>query len=167
MRLSILYNSHAFKCSLEEAEPTWRGRLNLKHLPALDSVLAQREKEWLYEHEKDCASLWVYPLIKITAVRQVCMSLHLLQSEHEDKTSVQCRMMPNNHGHILFSFVVRKNLKTSKLSPMADNAITRGCIGGLRSLVYICGATSKPILLMNKVIFFPFSMLDLCLLISI
>ena len=29
-------------------------------------------------------------------------------------------------------------MKTPKLSPMADDAITRGGIGGLGSLVYIC-----------------------------
>ena len=41
----------------------------------------------------------------------------------------------------LFSFacVVGKILKTPKLSPMADDAITRGGIGSLISLVYICG----------------------------
>ena len=43
---------------------------------------------------------------------------------------------------ICFAFSVvcvgGKNLKTPKLSPMADDAITQGCIGGLGSLVYIC-----------------------------
>ena len=39
----------------------------------------------------------------------------------------------------VFAWVVGKNPKTPKLSHMADNAFTRGGIGGLRSLVYICG----------------------------
>ena len=37
-----------------------------------------------------------------------------------------------------FACVVGKNPKTPKLSPMADYAITRGGIGSLVSLVYIC-----------------------------
>ena len=41
---------------------------------------------------------------------------------------------------LVFACVVGKNQKTPKLSPMADDAITRGGIGGLGSLVYICGS---------------------------
>ena len=40
-----------------------------------------------------------------------------------------------------FAFVVSKNPKTPKLSPMADKAIARGGIGGLGSLLYICEYT--------------------------
>ena len=53
----------------------------------------------------------------------------------------------------IFACVVGKNPKTPKLSPMTDNAITRGGIGGLESLVYICGDNPKScILLCNGVI---------------
>ena len=52
-------------------------------------------------------------------------------------------MSRKDHERICFSFIftcaVGKNPKTPKLSPMAVNAITRGGIGGLGSLVYICG----------------------------
>ena len=40
---------------------------------------------------------------------------------------------------IVFVCVYGKNPNTPKLSPMADNTITRGGTGGLGSLVYICG----------------------------
>ena len=43
----------------------------------------------------------------------------------------------------VFACVVNKNPKTPKLSPMAGDAITRGGIGGLGSLVYICGSISN------------------------
>ena len=43
----------------------------------------------------------------------------------------------------IFARVVSKNLKTPKLSPMADDAITWGGIGGLGSPVYICGPNSE------------------------
>ena len=47
-----------------------------------------------------------------------------------------------DHECICFAFayacVVGKNLKTPKLSPMTDDAITRGGIWSLVSLVYIC-----------------------------
>ena len=38
----------------------------------------------------------------------------------------------------IFGCMVCKNQETPKLSSMADDAITRGGIGGLGSLVYIC-----------------------------
>ena len=72
------------------------------------------------------------------------MSLHLLQSEREDETRKTSRMACEDHGRIgfmsVFECMVGKNLKTPKLSSMVDNAITRGGIGGLGSLMYICGA---------------------------
>ena len=37
-----------------------------------------------------------------------------------------------------FACVVGKNPKTTKLSPMAEDAIAQGGIGSLVSLVYIC-----------------------------
>ena len=55
---------------------------------------------------------------KITAVRQVHMSLHLLQSKREDKTRVK---PGKDHGRIgvafVFACVVCKNPKTPKSSP--------------------------------------------------
>ena len=45
-----------------------------------------------------------------------------------------------------FVCVIGKNLKTPKLSPMADDAITRGGIGGLGSLVYIYGGPTDFVL---------------------
>ena len=62
------------------------------------------------------------------------------------KTHVKRCASHEDREHICFAFafacVVGKNLKTPKLSPMADNAITQGgIIGNLVSLVYmyICG----------------------------
>ena len=82
-------------------------------------------------------------VIKITAVRQVRMSLHLPRSKHEDKTCVKRYMADEDREHIGFAFVfacaVGKTPKTPKLNLMADEAITQGGIGGLGSLVYICG----------------------------
>ena len=52
-------------------------------------------------------------------------------------------MARKDHEPICFEFafacVVDKNPKTPKLSSMADDNITRGDIGSLVSLVYICG----------------------------
>ena len=42
-------------------------------------------------------------------------------------------------GRICFACVVGKNPQTPNLTPMADDAITRGSIGGLGSPVYIYG----------------------------
>ena len=86
---------------------------------------------------------YLVPVIKMTTVRQVHMSRHLPRSECEDKTHVKCCMARKDRERIGFAFVfvcvVGKNPKTPKLSPIADDAITRGGIGGLGSLVYICG----------------------------
>ena len=45
---------------------------------------------------------------------------------------------------LIFACMVGKNPQTLKLSPIADNAIIRGSIGGLGSLVYICGLNANP-----------------------
>ena len=83
--------------------------------------------------------------IKVTVVRQVRMSPHPLRSEPEDKTHLKCHMTRKDRGRIGCAFgfacVVDKNPKTPKLSSMADDAFTWGGIGGLGSLVYICGAS--------------------------
>ena len=68
--------------------------------------------------------------------------LHVLQTERKDKQAQNAA----RHTKILNAYVMRlffvcvvgKNRKTPKLSPVADNAITRGSIG-MGSLVYICG----------------------------
>ena len=39
----------------------------------------------------------------------------------------------------IFACMVSNNQKTPKFSPVADEAITQGGIGGLGSLVYSCG----------------------------
>ena len=71
------------------------------------------------------------------------MSLHLLRSEREDAIRVKRHMAHKDQGRIVFAFdfvcMVSRNPKTNKLSPMADNIIKRGGLGGLGSLVYICG----------------------------
>ena len=63
-------------------------------------------------------------------------------SEREVKQVQKRCTSGKDHEHICFAFifvcVVGKNLKSPKLSPMADDAITRGGIGGLVSLVHIC-----------------------------
>ena len=51
-----------------------------------------------------------------------------------------------------FACVVGKNLKTPKLNPMADDSITRGGIGSLVSLVYIC---DHPRALILKIVIAP------------
>ena len=80
-----------------------------------------------------------YLVIKITAVFQVHVSLHLLRSKRENKTWVKRCMVRKYRRRIDFSFVfayvVGKNPKTPKVNPMAENAITRGGIGSLGSLV--------------------------------
>ena len=79
--------------------------------------------------------------IKMTAVRQVRMSLHLLQSECEDKTCVK-RCMACEDSAFVFVWAVGKN-RRPKLRPIADDAIICVGIGGLGSLVYICGDKCK------------------------
>ena len=63
-------------------------------------------------------------------------------------THVKCRMAHVDREHICFAFilacVVGKNLTILKLNPMDDDTITQG-IGGLVSLVYICGGYSSMI----------------------
>ena len=74
------------------------------------------------------------------AVCQVRMSLHLL-------LSVKNKPKMKHNVHRLWMhwfctcFCVHRWQKPEdpKLSPMADNTITRGGTGGLVSLVYICG----------------------------
>ena len=68
----------------------------------------------------------------------MCVSyLHVLRSKPEDNHALKAAQRTK----IVSAFVLRlllrvvgKNLKTSKLSPMADNAITQGGIGSLVSL---------------------------------
>ena len=59
----------------------------------------------------------------------------------EDNICVKRCMTHKYCGQVCFAFVfaciVGKNQKTPKLSPMADDATTRGGIGGLGSLVYL------------------------------
>ena len=75
-------------------------------------------------------------------VRCVC-HLHLLQSKCEDKhaqNAAECAKIVDAFVlHLFFEYVISKNPKTPNLSPMADDAITRGGIQGLGSPAYICG----------------------------
>ena len=67
------------------------------------------------------------------------ISLHLLGSEHENKTHIKCCMALKDHECIGFVFVTKKKKKDPQLSHMAAVPITQGGIGGLGSLVHICG----------------------------
>ena len=78
--------------------------------------------------------------------RQVRVLPHVLQYEREDNlTRVKRCTARDDRGRICFAFtfacVVDKNPKTPKLSPIADDTITRGNIGSPVSLVYSCGIT--------------------------
>ena len=71
-----------------------------------------------------CTAVWAWrqTRVKCCAVR-------------EDRESISVE--------VASACVVGKNKKTPKLSPMADDAIKRGGIGCLVSLVYICGSCSN------------------------
>ena len=87
-----------------------------------------------------------FPVIKIMVVRQVRKLSACTAVWAWRQSSVKSRVARKDHKRIYFAFalacVVGKNLKSppKKLSPMADHAITRGGIGSLVSLVYICDA---------------------------
>ena len=91
-------------------------------------------------------SIWglrVFPVIKIIVVRQVRVLPVCTAVWAWRQTRIKCcALVRNDRERICFVFalpwVVSKNPKSPKLSPMADNAITRGGIGSLVSLVYIC-----------------------------
>ena len=67
------------------------------------------------------------------------MSSNRLRSECEDINATWHAKFVD--ALVLRLLCMRENLKTPKLSPMADNAIIRGGIGSLGSLVYIYGTT--------------------------
>ena len=64
----------------------------------------------------------------VRAIRQRLVKRHMAREDHE------CICFC-----IILVRVVGKNSKTPKFSPVADDAITCGCIGGLGSLVHIFG----------------------------
>ena len=68
--------------------------------------------------------------------------MHVLRSEREDdhmlKAARRAKIVGASVLHLVFVCVVSKNLKPSKLSPMAYDTITRGGIGSLVPPVYIC-----------------------------
>ena len=84
----------------------------------------------------------LFLIIKMTVVRQILLSLDLLWAEREGKTRVKCHMTHKDCARIGFAFCFcvrgRQNPEDPILSPMADDVITQGDIGGLGSLVYIC-----------------------------
>ena len=98
----------------------------------------------LYRHGAQIGGLRVFPVIKITMVHQVHMSP--ASTAVWAWTCVKLRTASKDSGCICFTFafawVVGKNMKTSNLSPMADDTITRGGIRGLGSPLYICGVLS-------------------------
>ena len=59
--------------------------------------------------------------------------MHVLWSDCEDKHTLKAARHAKVVSAFCFAFacVVGKNLKTPKLSPMVDDAITRGGIGNL------------------------------------
>ena len=83
----------------------------------------------------------LFLVIKITAVCQVRMSLHLPRSEREDKTSVICCKACEDRERIGFAFafacLVGKNPKSLSWAPWMTTPYMGG-IAGLGSLVYIC-----------------------------
>ena len=85
------------------------------------------------------------PRIKIIVVCQVrvtCMYRGLSIKTNKRKNAAR----REDREHICFAFisacVVSKNPKPTKLSPIADDAITWSGIRGLVPLVYICGLNS-------------------------
>ena len=98
-----------------------------------------------FRHGAQIRGLRIFPEIKITVVRQVCMSP---ASMIYCCLSVKINTRKTPHGAqrswkhlycICFCICGGKNPKTPNLSPMADDAITRSGIGGLGSPVYIYG----------------------------
>ena len=68
------------------------------------------------------------PVIKVTVVCQVHLSLAHLWSEHEDKhvynTTQRAKIMDAFALHLFLHVWLAKSTKSPSLSPMADNAIT-------------------------------------------
>ena len=77
-------------------------------------------------HGAQIRGIQVFPTIKITVIRQVGMYCGLSMKINMSETPTA----RDDHGRILLTFVsacvVGKNRNTPNLSPMADNAITRG-----------------------------------------
>ena len=77
-----------------------------------------------------------------------------MRSEHKDKQaqkpSTACEDCERTCFAFIFTCVVVKNPKTPKLSPMADDAITRSGIGGLVSLC-ICGNSQFRLILGDRI----------------
>ena len=98
---------------------------NLRYI--YPSIGSNWESSW---NQHNCGSSGVY-------VTCIYCSLSVKINMRKNRTVTQ------DHGRICFTFafvcVICRNLKTPNLCPMADNAITRGSIQGLGSLVYVCG----------------------------
>ena len=85
-----------------------------------------------------------FPVIKIIVDRQVRKIIACTEGLAWKQSHAKSRTAREDRKRIFcfaFSFtcVVRKNPKTPKMSPMADDAITRGGKGSLVSPLYICG----------------------------
>ena len=65
------------------------------------------------------------------------MSVHLLQSECEDKTHVKPHMACKDCGRIGFACFCMHSRQRPQFEPMTDDTITQGGIGGLKSCIYI------------------------------
>ena len=72
--------------------------------------------------------------------------MHVLRAERENNRTLKAAWRAKIVSAFVFAFafacVVCKNLKTPKLSTMAEDAITWGGIGILVSTLYICGFVS-------------------------
>ena len=94
-----------------------------------------------------------FPVIKITAVHQVFTSPASTAvwawtwNTHKTPHGAQRSW---TRWFCVFVSVVGKNPKTLNLSPVADNAITRGGIQDLGSPLYICGIITLFVMMQNK-----------------
>ena len=104
--------------------------------------IPEQAPSWSW-HVAEFEGLIVFPVIKITVVHQVCMLPACTAIRVWRQTRAICFTVHEDRECIFLVFVflhvwLAKIQKTPKLSPMAEDTITRGDIGGLGSL-YICG----------------------------
>ena len=117
--------------------------LSVHNLPVLITDIHQRYQTLCHLDPGMGLNLGVFgfPVIKIIVVCQVSKLPACTAVQACRQSRVKSRAVNEDPQCICFVFafacVVGKNPKTPKLNPMADNAITRGGIGSLVSLVYL------------------------------